>query len=95
MSFSLHRFSFRFQFFIETLPSFHSSGISTPTALDVTDEGLIVIVDKIASFTAFIINEFGEIVRCFECKNYIVEPSDVTIYGKRIMLLRGKRKVYG
>lgn len=49
--------------------------------LAVTSKGHIVAVDSVSP-TVFVISEDGELVRWFDCSDYMREPSDIAIRGK-------------
>lgn len=48
--------------------------------LAVTAKGHIVAVDSVSP-TVFVISEEGELVRWFDCSDYMREPSDIAIRG--------------
>jgi hypothetical protein len=54
-------------------------------SLAVTDGGHIVIVDS-SLRTVFIITEFGEFIRWFDCSNYMLEPSDIAVSGSEFFI---------
>lgn len=47
-----------------------------------TNQGHIVAVDSVSP-TVFIISEEGDLVHWFDCSDYMREPSDIAISGKR------------
>lgn len=49
--------------------------------LAVTAAGEIVAVDSVSP-TVFIIHENGDLLRWFDCSDYMREPSDIAIHGK-------------
>lgn len=55
--------------------------IDIVAGLAVTNQGHIVAVDSVSP-TVFIISEDGELVRWFDCSDYMREPSDIAISGK-------------
>ncbi|KAJ6638590.1 Brain tumor protein [Pseudolycoriella hygida] len=54
--------------------------IDIVAGLAVTNQGHIVAVDSVSP-TVFIISEDGELVRWFDCSDYMREPSDIAISG--------------
>lgn len=69
-----------------------SSGVSIASALNVTHDGHIVIVDKFGPHV-YILNECGEQIRFFDCSEFIIEPSDAVIYGKSPRALSSAVKI--
>lgn len=65
--------------------------IDIVAGLAVTAHGEIVAVDSVSP-TVFVISENGELLRWFDCSDYMREPSDIAIHGKifLIYLLRFK-----
>ncbi|CAG9765507.1 unnamed protein product [Ceutorhynchus assimilis] len=55
--------------------------IDIVAGLAVTATGEIVAVDSVSP-TVFIIHENGELLRWFDCSDYMREPSDIAIHGK-------------
>lgn len=55
--------------------------IDIVAGLAVTNQGHIVAVDSVSP-TVFIISEDGELVRWFDCSDYMREPSDIAISGE-------------
>lgn len=55
--------------------------IDIVAGLAVTAAGEIVAVDSVSP-TVFIIHENGELLRWFDCSDYMREPSDIAIHGK-------------
>ncbi|CAG9856619.1 unnamed protein product [Phyllotreta striolata] len=55
--------------------------IDIVAGLAVTSHGEIVAVDSVSP-TVFIIGESGELLRWFDCSDYMREPSDIAIHGK-------------
>lgn len=51
-----------------------------------TSKGHIVAVDSVSP-TVFVISEEGELVRWFDCSDYMREPSDIAIRGKERFML--------
>jgi len=49
--------------------------------LAVTSQGHIVAVDSVSP-TVFVISEGGDLLRWFDCSDYMREPSDIAISGK-------------
>lgn len=56
--------------------------IDIVAGLAVTSKGHIVAVDSVSP-TVFVISEDGELVRWFDCSDYMREPSDIAIRGKK------------
>lgn len=54
--------------------------IDIVAGLAVTSKGHIVAVDSVSP-TVFVISEDGELVRWFDCSDYMREPSDIAIRG--------------
>lgn len=57
--------------------------IDIVAGLAVTSKGHIVAVDSVSP-TVFVISEDGELVRWFDCSDYMREPSDIAIRGNYI-----------
>ncbi|CAH1105543.1 unnamed protein product [Psylliodes chrysocephalus] len=55
--------------------------IDIVAGLAVTSHGEIVAVDSVSP-TVFIIGESGELLRWFDCSDFMREPSDIAIHGK-------------
>ncbi|XP_060531639.1 brain tumor protein-like [Cylas formicarius] len=55
--------------------------IDIVAGLAVTGQGEIVAVDSVSP-TVFIIHENGNLLRWFDCSDYMREPSDIAIHGK-------------
>ncbi|KAJ8975215.1 hypothetical protein NQ317_014518 [Molorchus minor] len=55
--------------------------IDIVAGLAVTSHGEIVAVDSVSP-TVFIIGESGDLLRWFDCSDYMREPSDIAIHGK-------------
>ncbi|XP_044747869.1 brain tumor protein-like isoform X1 [Coccinella septempunctata] len=55
--------------------------IDIVAGLAVSSNGEIVAVDSVSP-TVFIIGESGELLRWFDCSDYMREPSDIAIHGK-------------
>lgn len=55
--------------------------IDIVAGLAVTGSGEIVAVDSVSP-TVFIIHENGDLLRWFDCSDYMREPSDIAIHGK-------------
>ncbi|KAG1670646.1 Brain tumor protein [Nymphon striatum] len=55
--------------------------IDIVAGLAITDEGHIVAVDSVSP-TVFIIGESGDLLRWFDCSDYMREPSDIAISQK-------------
>ncbi|XP_030759942.1 LOW QUALITY PROTEIN: brain tumor protein-like [Sitophilus oryzae] len=55
--------------------------IDIVAGLAVTGAGEIVAVDSVSP-TVFIIHENGDLLRWFDCSDYMREPSDIAIHGK-------------
>jgi hypothetical protein len=49
--------------------------------IDVNVSGNIVAVDSVSP-TVFVISEGGELIKWFDCSDYMREPSDIAISGK-------------
>lgn len=60
--------------------------------LAVTAAGEIVAVDSVSP-TVFIIHENGDLLRWFDCSDYMREPSDIAIHGKNPHLKTSQIKV--
>jgi hypothetical protein len=54
--------------------------------LAVTSQGHIVAVDSVSP-TVFVISECGDLLRWFDCSDYMREPSDIAISGKYINVI--------
>lgn len=59
--------------------------IDIVAGLAVTTHGEIVAVDSVSP-TVFIIGESGELLRWFDCSDYMREPSDIAIHGECIII---------
>lgn len=57
--------------------------IDIVAGLAVTANGEIVAVDSVSP-TVFVISENGELLRWFDCSDYMREPSDIAIHGMSI-----------
>ncbi|XP_017786187.1 PREDICTED: brain tumor protein [Nicrophorus vespilloides] len=55
--------------------------IDIVAGLAVTSVGEIVAVDSVSP-TVFVISETGDLIRWFDCSDYMREPSDIAIHGK-------------
>ncbi|XP_052277558.1 B-box type zinc finger protein ncl-1-like isoform X2 [Dreissena polymorpha] len=55
--------------------------IDIVAGLAITSQGHIVAVDSVSP-TVFVINENGELIKWFDCSDYMREPSDIAISGK-------------
>lgn len=55
--------------------------IDIVAGLAVTSQGHIVAVDSVSP-TVFVISESGDLLRWFDCSDYMREPSDIAISGK-------------
>lgn len=55
--------------------------IDIVAGLAITNQGYIVAVDSVSP-TVFIISESGDLLRWFDCSDYMREPSDIAINGK-------------
>lgn len=55
--------------------------IDIVAGLAVTSHGEIVAVDSVSP-TVFIIGESGDLLRWFDCSDYMREPSDIAIHGR-------------
>jgi len=55
--------------------------IDIVAGLAITNQGYIVAVDSVSP-TVFIIAESGDLLRWFDCSDYMREPSDIAINGK-------------
>lgn len=60
--------------------------IDIVAGLAVTSKGHIVAVDSVSP-TVFVISEDGELVRWFDCSDYMREPSDIAIRGNALIVL--------
>lgn len=58
--------------------------IDIVAGLAVTSKGHIVAVDSVSP-TVFVISEDGELVRWFDCSDYMREPSDIAIRGSTLI----------
>lgn len=68
--------------FVELILLFYCfSYIDIVAGLAVTAKGHIVAVDSVSP-TVFVISEEGELVRWFDCSDYMREPSDIAIRGE-------------
>ncbi|BHF71447.1 hypothetical protein SprV_0401450500 [Sparganum proliferum] len=52
-----------------------------PPGLDLDPNSHIVAIDSVSP-SAFVLSEEGELIRWFDCSNYMKEPSDVAIHGR-------------
>lgn len=59
--------------------------IDIVAGLAVTTHGEIVAVDSVSP-TVFIIGESGDLLRWFDCSDYMREPSDIAIHGEEKVL---------
>ena len=55
--------------------------IDIVAGLTITREGNIVAVDSVTP-TIFVIMEHGELLRWFDCADYMREPSDIAVSGR-------------
>lgn len=55
--------------------------IDIVAGLAVTSQGHIVAVDSVSP-TVFVISDTGDLLRWFDCSDYMREPSDIAISGK-------------
>ncbi|XP_013404938.1 B-box type zinc finger protein ncl-1 [Lingula anatina] len=55
--------------------------IDIVAGLAITQQGYIVAVDSVSP-TVFVISEGGDLVKWFDCSDYMREPSDIAISGK-------------
>ncbi|XP_060598394.1 B-box type zinc finger protein ncl-1-like isoform X2 [Ruditapes philippinarum] len=55
--------------------------IDIVAGLAITSQGNIVAVDSVSP-TVFVISEGGELIKWFDCSDYMREPSDIAISGK-------------
>ena len=55
--------------------------IDIVAGLAITREGNIVAVDSVTP-TIFVIMEHGELLRWFDCADYMREPSDIAVSGR-------------
>lgn len=60
--------------------------IDIVAGLAVTGHGEIVAVDSVSP-TVFIISEGGELIRWFDCSDFMREPSDIAIHGLYFLIL--------
>jgi hypothetical protein len=60
--------------------------IDIVAGLAVTSQGHIVAVDSVSP-TVFVISEGGDLLRWFDCSDYMREPSDIAISGKFISIV--------
>ncbi len=54
--------------------------IDIVAGLAISREGFIVAVDSVTP-TVFVIHENGDLINYFDCSNFMLEPSDVAVYG--------------
>ena len=59
--------------------------IDIVAGLAITSTGNIVAVDSVSP-TVFVIAESGELVRWFDCSDYMREPSDIAVSGKEFFV---------
>lgn len=59
--------------------------IDIVAGLAVTSQGHIVAVDSVSP-TVFVISDTGELLRWFDCSDYMREPSDIAISGRHCFL---------
>lgn len=57
--------------------------IDIVAGLAVTSQGHIVAVDSVSP-TVFVISDTGDLLRWFDCSDYMREPSDIAISGKHV-----------
>lgn len=55
--------------------------IDIVAGLAVTSQGHIVAVDSVSP-TVFVISDTGDLLRWFDCSDYMREPSDIAISGR-------------
>nr|VZI18480.1 unnamed protein product [Spirometra erinaceieuropaei] len=55
--------------------------IDIVAGLAINQHGHIVAIDSVSP-SAFVLSEEGELIRWFDCSNYMKEPSDVAIHGR-------------
>lgn len=60
--------------------------IDIVAGLAVTKNNYIVAVDSVSP-TVFVINDAGDLVRWFDCSEYMREPSDIAINGNNFIYL--------
>lgn len=58
--------------------------IDIVAGLAVTSQGHIVAVDSVSP-TVFVISDTGDLLRWFDCSDYMREPSDIAISGERLL----------
>ena len=56
--------------------------IDIVAGLAISSAGHIVVVDSVTP-TVFVIAENGSLIKWFDCSNYMREPSDIVVSGKR------------
>lgn len=56
--------------------------IDIVAGLAVSAQGEIIAVDSVSP-TVFVISETGDLLRWFDCSDYMREPSDIAIHGER------------
>uniref|UniRef100_T1JAV6 Uncharacterized protein n=1 Tax=Strigamia maritima TaxID=126957 RepID=T1JAV6_STRMM len=59
--------------------------IDIVAGLAITNQGHIVAVDSVSP-TVFVISESGDLLRWFDCSDYMREPSDIAISGKEFFV---------
>jgi hypothetical protein len=59
--------------------------IDIVAGLVVTDDGQIVVVDSVSA-TLFGMDEAGNLSLVIECRNYMIEPSDIAVYNKHFYI---------
>lgn len=59
--------------------------IDIVAGLAVTGHGNIVAVDSVSP-TVFVISDNGDLLRWFDCSDYMREPSDIAISGNEIII---------
>lgn len=55
--------------------------IDIVAGLAVSAQGEIIAVDSVSP-TVFVISEGGDLLRWFDCSDYMREPSDIAIHGE-------------
>lgn len=80
-------YSFIFVSFIFEIYYRPCSSVVDLSAMDVTRDGHIVIMDRYGSFLT--VSENGEVIHYFDCKQYVKEPSDIAVNGKATILYFG------
>lgn len=59
--------------------------IDIVAGLAVSAVGEIIAVDSVSP-TVFVISETGDLLRWFDCSDYMREPSDIAIHGKTYLI---------